>query len=217
MKYGCSTGWTRGKLRLDGAVFRAPHPIQDGDAHFNVCLHNQFEVSSDTKGDFAASCDSGALVFMENNDELVAVGMVAAGMAEDVCFVTPLHEILKALGLDPSDGLKQFNLNVNRGVSDGSGVIWDNRSATPEDIKTLRSSLMQVISDVESMKDDAIGIKEDMNGMKDAMGNMERDMHAMRDNMNDGMGNIERRMNDMKSGIDAIMTHLQKTSTNQQN
>lgn len=205
-KYGCRTGWTTGMFHLDGAAFRMPHPVQDGETQFNICLHNQFEIQSDSENDFAAKGDSGALVFIEDNEKLVAIGMVEAGMAEDVCFVTPLDAIFEALRLNPKDGLKNFNSGVNRSVSIDSGVhISDSHFTVSvrEEITTLKSDISHVKSDVVSLKGEMSDVKGEVSEMKVDMNQVKTDV-----------GTIKSHVNDIKSFIMDFVGN--KKNTNQQ-
>jgi hypothetical protein len=74
--------------------------------------------------EFAAEGDSGALVFCESDEGLVAAGLLEGG-GKGYAIMTPICDILHAVGYSPPYALKTFpdaNDNIN-----GNYHIQENR------------------------------------------------------------------------------------------
>lgn len=101
VKFGATTGITRG-LIAHNCLYTKRSDFKN--LAFKDAMFNQIEVIP-LQGfhGFAQKGDSGALVFMANRgnrNDLVAVGMVVGGNTLNTTVVTPILDILKALGIN---------------------------------------------------------------------------------------------------------------------
>ncbi|XP_053383464.1 uncharacterized protein LOC123540052 [Mercenaria mercenaria] len=97
VKYGATTLLKQGRFGFYGAktmVF----------GHF--LLSNQFQIYNMEKP-FALPGDSGSLVFSVSDNGLVAIGLLAGG-SKGYAIVTPICDILHAIGCSPPYSLKAF-------------------------------------------------------------------------------------------------------------
>ncbi|KAL3862078.1 hypothetical protein ACJMK2_008073 [Sinanodonta woodiana] len=100
VKFGATSGITRG-LISHNCLHAKRSDVKD--LAFKDVMYNQMEITSlDGFDGFAQQGDSGAIVFMAyrgNRRQLVAVGMVIGGTTSNTTVVTPILDVLKALGL----------------------------------------------------------------------------------------------------------------------
>ncbi|XP_053373325.1 uncharacterized protein LOC128546561 [Mercenaria mercenaria] len=121
-KFGMATGVTRGAFAYQGAAVRLEK--MEGQSYgLGFCLKNQIVALKIGDSPFADVGDSGALVLSAGEDiDSVAVGIVVGGLQGSV-FVTPIHDILMALGC--TDGMYQFNTSPFGICSPDSGIMTD--------------------------------------------------------------------------------------------
>lgn len=103
-KYGAITEVTRGVFRLQGSSLSRTNVVEGN----RFTLHNQLEILPEGEGNFSTFGDSGALVFVEDNDELIAIGIVEGHMTDKLSIVTPIRDILRAFDMPPDSCLKKF-------------------------------------------------------------------------------------------------------------
>jgi hypothetical protein len=142
IKYGWCTEITRGVFRLKGGAVRTSNPVgEHGGAGF--LLHNQIEILSAGEDVFAANGDSGAFVFIEENDELSLVGMLEGGLDDGRFIVTPVKDILKALELPIEGTLKTFGKDSDLLSPASAMSLYPNvlfRSSTPKPSRPFSNS-----------------------------------------------------------------------------
>lgn len=106
-KYGATSQVTRGVFRLQGSGVSRTHVNTDNPG-FRFFLQNQLEILPVGDGWFSTGGDSGALVFVEQNDEFVAIGIVEGHMTDKRSIVTPINDVLNGFEMPPGSHLKQF-------------------------------------------------------------------------------------------------------------
>lgn len=102
IKYGCDTEVTRGVFRLQCGTVRKYHAVGQHRG-IGFILHNQIEILSAGEADFSRLGDSGALVFVEEYEELSVIGLLVGGTGDGRYLVTPIEDILRSFSL-PSEG-----------------------------------------------------------------------------------------------------------------
>ncbi|XP_053390142.1 uncharacterized protein LOC128553055 [Mercenaria mercenaria] len=109
VKFGCSSGWTRGSFRFSAGAARLSNMVASIHS-FGILLHNQFEIENIGETQFAEFGDSGALVFTDENNELSVIGIVEGG-TPGVIYVTPICDVFSALELQNVQCTKEFTLH----------------------------------------------------------------------------------------------------------
>ena len=118
VKIGSATGITRGDFFLYGTSVRLSDldiPLDQSPQQFqsrNLRFKKQYEIMPRHLQTFAKPGDSGALVFLidtaeDKTDKFICIGMVVGGTSHSSVVVTPIGEVLEALGL-PKKTLHQF-------------------------------------------------------------------------------------------------------------
>ncbi|XP_053408297.1 uncharacterized protein LOC123560069 isoform X2 [Mercenaria mercenaria] len=109
VKFGCSSGWTRGRFRFSAGAARLSNMVASIHS-FGILLHNQFEIENIGETEFAEFGDSGALVFTDENNELSVIGIVEGG-TPGLIYVTPICDVFSALELQNVQSTKEFTLH----------------------------------------------------------------------------------------------------------
>ncbi|XP_062602796.1 uncharacterized protein LOC134264521 [Saccostrea cucullata] len=113
VKFGASTGLTRGTLCLNGICVKWTDDFITLGNLNSVCdilYFKQLQIQGHQNLSFAQPGDSGALVFQVDSDDtngqrLVCIGMVVGGTSDNKTVVTPIVPILNALKVQ----MHQFN------------------------------------------------------------------------------------------------------------
>ena len=113
LKSGTSTGLTRGFFKLNGLEVRIHNgPLSYGDGTSrDVVMRGQYEIQKQVYPYFFDKGDSGSAVFVKDGNELICIGLAIGITSFGTTVVTPIGEILDALGLLENQVTK-FNRDV---------------------------------------------------------------------------------------------------------
>lgn len=109
-KFGASTALTLGNFSFDGAAITSAQLIKYSTLDIllmNQIVINDIEEDDDEDKIFSKLGDSGSLVFLIKDTGLVGIGILI-GKGNGITVVTPICEILKAIGMVPPLALKVF-------------------------------------------------------------------------------------------------------------
>ncbi|XP_053408300.1 uncharacterized protein LOC128559784 isoform X2 [Mercenaria mercenaria] len=171
IKYGIYSHVTRGCFRLDGASIRNNNAL--GTIHnLGFLLHNQIEIEEIGHVRFAEPGDSGALVMTEEeNGDLVAIGLLEGEM-DGIYIVTPICDVLAALGIPRNQGLKRFGpltVSTNRLNEQSQHIPTTQTNATPDSGISIssqnspeRNDFLQLVSKVDNLSDRFSNVEQDL-------------------------------------------------------
>ena len=113
IKSGTSTGLTQGFFKLNGLEVRVHDgPLSYGDGTSrNVVMRGQYEIQKQMYPYFFDKGDSGSAVFVKDGTKLICIGLAIGITSFGTTVVTPIGEILDALGLKENQ-VTRFNRDV---------------------------------------------------------------------------------------------------------
>lgn len=166
LKYGACSEVTRGVFRTNGGAIRQNHMVGKL-GNFDFLLRNQIEILNVGSRPFAEHGDSGALVFVQDNGELLAIGVLEGDMGDSRYMITPICDVLRALGMPEGSKMKSFETETRLIASapqDNTSQRFSFSASTPSS-KNFSSSFsdsgfsMSMSSSADSMA--FIGIVEE--------------------------------------------------------
>ncbi|KAK3599789.1 hypothetical protein CHS0354_037275 [Potamilus streckersoni] len=115
IKYGRTTGLTKGSLELQGASVRRRDADLELPNKNRVVMTNQYIIEKHGGMPFFLRGDSGAGVFLVGEDNKITLIGLAIGMLDsDYCVVTPIEYVLKALDLRFEDLNFEEDMDVSK-------------------------------------------------------------------------------------------------------
>lgn len=148
IKFGATTGLTRGLLAVDGCHVRVENKelkleetVYGNKVSKTFEMYNQHEIESVGNKIFFQEGDSGAFVYMlcdNNPEDLRCIGMAIGITSYRSCIMTPILNVLQELGLPPK--LKSFPRNRKQ-LSSGTSIT--NSNILPMDVHDGSKSSLQ--------------------------------------------------------------------------
>lgn len=148
IKFGATTGLTRGLLAVDGCHVRVENKelkleetVYGNKVSKTFEMYNQHEIESVGNKIFFQEGDSGAFVYMlcdNNPEDLRCIGMAIGITSYRSCIMTPIINVMQELGLPPK--LKSFSRNRKQ-LSSGTSI--QNSNILPMDVHDGSKSSLQ--------------------------------------------------------------------------
>ncbi|XP_053408356.1 uncharacterized protein LOC123559853 isoform X2 [Mercenaria mercenaria] len=230
VKFGCSSGWTRGSFRFSAGAARWSNMV--GSIHnFGILLHNQFEIENIGETLFAEFGDSGALVFTDENNELSVIGTVEGG-TPGVIYVTPICDVFSALELQNVQSTKEFTLHYQdiqnipmeiRSDSYSSRTITDRSDSgistnddavlkhIEEKFKTFDQEITQEVArHVQEIKQNMnTRVNQELRPVKSELNTLKTEVTLLKSDITNIKSEVEKTKSELKQDIDKSNTEIQ--------
>ncbi|KAL3886982.1 hypothetical protein ACJMK2_026938 [Sinanodonta woodiana] len=168
-KCGYKTGMTNGRLHSDYFIFR-----NNINGHIFHRTYNQIEIKNCISQQFSERGDSGALVMVDNEDninDLSAIGLLVGSTSYHTTIASPIGDVLEKLNI-PSRKLKTFPVEEQ----DRSTHIGRNHTSnipsrtTDHPCSLLRPILDAIQGDVLEIKREFSEFKREIRFMREDIG-----------------------------------------------
>ncbi|XP_053408298.1 uncharacterized protein LOC123560067 [Mercenaria mercenaria] len=230
VKFGCSSGWTRGSFRFSAGAARLSNMV--GSIHsFGILLHNQFEIENIGETQFAEFGDSGALVFTDENNELSVTGIVEGG-TPGVKYVTPICDVFSALELQNVQSTKEFTLHYqgiqnipmeitsdsysSRTITDrsDSGISTNDEAVLQhidEKFKTFDQEITQEVArQVHEIKENMnTTVNQELSPVKSELSTLKSEVTVLKADITNVKSEVERTKSELKQDIEKSNTEIQ--------
>ncbi|KAK3603561.1 hypothetical protein CHS0354_027984 [Potamilus streckersoni] len=212
IKFGCTTGITRGFLKWIGGSVR---PVDVWGKYCFPAMFGQMEV---TMRDFACEGDSGAMVFLcvgGNIRNLRAVGMVIGGSSTGCsCVVTPIKAVFEKLGLINNQlkvfPTKQLSLQETTSLPLAEQIVTHKHVLSMH--KQILDTLSEKISSIE--QNISLGLRnpdspeQTMSKAFRRMDSLEKRVDSLEHNMKEGFRNTR---NEVFGRVDSLQENMNQS------